>query len=104
MASYRARAVAIHRLIVNLRGQMEQYVDGSPADKAVLISMAVEATNKLLYCFMLSQDMFDSIDRQLNDHLNVTPEPQAISALYLRALDVVRQLEQHASAWVAKYS
>ena len=104
MASYRARAVAIHNLVVNLRSQMEQYVDGSPADKAVLISMAVETTNKLLYCFMLSHEMFDRIDQLLNDHLNVQPNPQAISLLYLRTLGVVRQLERHASGWVAKYS
>lgn len=83
---------------------MEQYVDGSPADKAILISTAVEATNKLLYCFMLSQEMFEQIDQQLNNHLKVRPEPQAISLLYVRTLDVVRQLERHASNWVEKYS
>lgn len=82
---------------------MEQQVDASPSDKAAVIGLAVEACNKLLYCFMLSQQMFDQIDELLNDHLDIKPEPQPIAALYVRALRVVRQLETHAHEWVVKY-
>lgn len=103
MASYKARANAIYRLVVQLRRRLEQHVDATPTDKLVLISLAVEAVNKLLYCFLLSQDMFDQIDRLLNDHIDVPAEPNAIAVLYVRALDVVRQLEGHAHAWVCKY-
>lgn len=104
MASYRARATAIYSLVVQLRRLMEQQIDAIPSDKAALISLAVETTNKLLYCFMLSQEMFDQIDALLNDHLEIAPEPQPIAALYIRSLDVVRQLEGHAHEWVVKYS
>lgn len=104
VASYRARAVAIHDLVVHLRRDLERYVDSTPANKAVMISVAVETTNKLLYCFLVSQEMFDQIDDLLNDHLDVAAEPQPITALYLRTLNVVRRLENHTHAWVVKYS
>jgi hypothetical protein len=83
---------------------MEQQIDATPGDKTVLISFAVEAVNKLLYCFMLSQEMFDQIDKRLNDHLGISPEPHPISMLYLQVLEVVRELEEHARSWVIKYS
>jgi hypothetical protein len=104
MASYRARATAIHQLVVQVRRLMEQQIDGTPSDKAAVISLAVETSNKLLYCFMLSQEMFDRIDELLNDHLEVVAEPQRIASLYVRALDVIRQLEGHAHEWVVKYA
>lgn len=104
VASYRARALAIHDVVVQLRRDLEHCVDATPTDKAVMISLAVETTNKLLYCFLVSQEMFDQIDDLLNDHLDVVAEPQPIAALYLRTLSVVRQLENHTHAWVVKYS
>lgn len=82
---------------------MEQQIDATPSDKAAVIGLAVETANKLLYCFMLSQEMFDEIDGLLNDHLDIAPEPQPIAALYVRSLGVVRRLERHAHEWVEKY-
>lgn len=104
MASYRARANAIYKFVVEVRRLMEQQIDASPTDKVVVIGLAVESANKLLYCFMLSQEMFDDIDALLNDHLDISPEPQSITSLYLRSLGVVRRLEAHAHGWVQKYS
>jgi hypothetical protein len=104
MASYLARAVAIHQFVSTLRRTLEQHVGASATDQAELISLAVESTNKLLYCFLISQEMFDKIDALLNDHLDVQAEPHAISILYLRTLAVVRQLEKHAAVWVMKYN
>lgn len=103
MASYRARAIAIHDLVANLRRTLEQQLDAGPADKAVLIELSVEVVNKLLYCFLLSQEMFDRIDELLNDHLAIAATPHEIAILYLRVLSVVRQVERHAHAWVVKY-
>lgn len=104
MASYRVRAVAIYNLVATLRRKLEQSIDAAPADKAALIDVSVEIVNKLLYCFLLSQEMFDRIDELLNDHLEIPATPQAIAALYLRVLTVVRQVERHAHEWVVKYT
>lgn len=104
MASYKVRAVAIHNLVVNLRRTLEREIDSTPANKAALIDVSVEIVNKLLYCFLLSQEMFDQIDELLNDHLSVPATPQSIQHLYLRVLAVVRQVEQKSQAWVVKYS
>lgn len=103
MASYRVRATAIYTLVADLRRTLEQQVDAGPADKAALIDVSVEIVNKLLYCFLLSQDLFDRIDELLNDHLQVEATPHAISMLYLRVLGVVRQVERCAHQWVVKY-
>lgn len=104
MASYKARAVAIYTLLVRLRRDLESHVDAAPTDKLVLIEFAVEATNKLLYCFALSQPLFDSIDDVLNRHIDVRADPQQIEHLYQRVLSIVRQLESSAGAWVQKYN
>lgn len=104
MASYKVRAVAIHNLVVSLRRTLEREIDSTPANKAALIDVSVEIVNKLLYCFLLSQEMFDQIDELLNNHLNVPATPQSIQHLYLRVLAVVRQVEQKSQAWVVKYS
>ena len=69
-----------------------------------MIELSVEVINKLLYCFLLSQEMFDRIDELLNDHLDIPATPQAITLLYLRVLAVVREVERHAYEWVVKYT
>jgi hypothetical protein len=103
MASYRVRATAIYTLVADLRRTLEQQIDAGPADKAALIDVSVEIVNKLLYCFLLSQELFDRIDELLNDHLQVEATPHAISMLYLRVLGVTRQVERCAHQWVVKY-
>jgi hypothetical protein len=104
MASYKARSVELHSIAVELRENLERNINVSPGDQALLIALAVEVVNKMLYSFLISQEMFDNIDTLLNDHLDIKPEPHEVANLYLRVLGVVRELERHTAKWVTRYS
>ena len=104
MASYRARALAIHSLVKQYRHELESTLARSLSDKMLAIELGVDIANKLLYCFLISQEMFDQIDEQLNQYVTtVKAEPHAINMMLLRVLDVFRQLEAHSRRWVDHY-
>lgn len=104
MASYRARALAIHSLVTAYRREIEAVFARPVSDRLHAIEVGVEIVNKLLYSFLLSQELFDGIDEQLNRHVaTLTPEPHAVNMLLLRLLDTFRDLEACSRQWVERY-
>jgi hypothetical protein len=104
-ASYVDRAVAIQDLTYSLRRRFELASVGAIADKMAVIDLGVEVVNKVLYCFLVSQELFESVEKTINPtYQSLRPIPAAIDRFFVMLLSVICVLERRAAAWVKKYS
>lgn len=103
-ASYSARALAIQSLTVDLRRKLELASIGTIVDKMAAIDLGVEVVNKILYCFLVSQELFDSVERIINPYYQaLQPVPSVIDRFFNLLISVVRSLEAQAVIWVKRY-
>jgi len=105
MSSYAARALAIRDIATDLRHRMEWAAGaGTIGDRMVVIDAGVEIVNKLLYCFLVNQELFDSIETSLNRHYrSIRPTPSSINVVFFILMSVVLRFERRANEWVVKY-
>ncbi len=104
-AQYSTRAVAIHELVIQLRRRLEIASVGTVTDKMALIDLGVEVVNKVLYCFLVSQELFDQVESCINPkYRKLSPNPNVINRFFVTLLGVVRSLEESARFWVQKYA
>jgi len=77
---------------------------GTIGDRMVVIDAGVEIVNKLLYCFLVNQELFDSIETSLNRHYrSIRPTPSSINVVFFILMSVVLRFERRANEWVVKY-
>jgi hypothetical protein len=77
---------------------------GTIADKQVLLDFAVEAINKLLYSFLINQDMFDNMGALLNDtYEKIEAIPESVNNMFIQTRKVLAQFEEHVDGWVTKH-
>ncbi len=105
MSAYAERATAIQAIATDLRLRMEvASVCGTIADKMAVIDLGVEIINKILTCFLVSQELLDSIDQKLNCYYTaLDPSPSSVIRAFYALMSVVRDVEVKAAEWVKRY-
>lgn len=104
-SSYAVRADAIQSIAIGLRRRLELASVGTVSDKMSVIDASVEVINKILYCFLVSQELYDSVEDTLNRfYRDLQPIPSAIDRMFNIVVKFVHQFEQTAAEWVAKYA
>lgn len=105
MSAYAARATAIQSITTDLRHRMEiASVCGTIADKMVVIDLGVEILNKILACFLVSEEMLVDLDQTLNRYYRgLTPQPSSVIRVFYTLMSFVCALEKKAIEWVERY-
>ena len=103
-SSYAVRANAIQAIAKDLRRTLELVSVGSVTDMMHAIDVGVEVINKILYSFLVSKDLYESVSADLNAKYKVLqPNPYSVCRLHNLLLSVVRRFETSATVWVDKY-
>lgn len=71
---------------------------------ASAVETAVEAINKVLYCYSLDEGLLATIDRRVNERYQQFTEVGDLGSLHREALEVVREAEAAAARWVQRYT
>jgi len=96
---YEARALALLELVTLLQDKINETTDSYP-DKLQAILVSSEVLNKCLYSFSISKEMYEDIDKLLNNDLMQLRDEANINRLFGRVKQLVQQFTLLVLQWV----